>query len=302
MHISEAEIRNRYLTVSSEYNTTPLAVDDGWVEATREVGGSELEKVVQHLLKDGVFLDIGTGMGIAPRFVRQLGVRTISVDSLAAAGKSAIENVKLAGVEGYFCDVTREHIPLEEGTVDCVLFADVIEHLIHSPKPVLQEISRTLKPSGVCIATTPNATRLTVRLKVLMGYSNWANIDEYFDCDFHPGHHHEYTIQEYSNWANIEEYFACDFPAGHHPESTIEEFKAVFSKSGFDVADFVLYEDNLRNVKIEGRGDLKTQDRSRTKRESEPLLAMAGKRLLLSLTTLFPQLRSNMLLVARKPA
>ncbi len=275
MHISEAEIRNRYLTVSSEYNTTPLAVDDGWVHSPTELGLLELQKVVQHLPKNGVFLDIGTGMGIAPRFVRQLGVRTISVDSLAAAGKSAIENVKLAGVEGYFCDVTREHIPLEEGTVDCVLFADVIEHLIHSPKPVLQEISRTLKPSGVCIATTPNATRLTVRLKVLMGYSNWANIDEYFDCDFHAGHHHEYTI---------------------------EEFKAVFSKSGFDVADFVLYEDNLRNVKIEGLGDLKTQDRSRTKRESEPLLAMAGKRLLLSLTTLFPQLRSNMLLVARKPA
>ena len=256
-----------------EYNRTPLAVNDGWIHRPTEAGLLEIRALMKHLRKDGLFLDIGTGMGIVPRFVKGLGIHTISVDSEVAAGRSALENVRLAGVEALPCDVTKERLPVEDGTVDCVLFADVIEHLLHSPKPALMEIHRVLKPGGVCIATTPNALRLTVRLRVLAGYSNWANIDEYFDRDFHAGHHHEYTI---------------------------EEFKGAFTRTGFEIAEFALYEDSLRNVKIEGLRHLKTQDRSRSAVISEPFTVKIGKRLLRTLTDAFPRLRSNMLLTARK--
>ena len=103
-------------------------------------------------------------MGIAPRFVKKLGIRSISVDWPITGGYAAIENVQKAGVEGYFCEVGKESMPIEDESVDLVLLADVLEHLIHSPKPVLEEIRRILKPNGICIATTPNATRITVRI------------------------------------------------------------------------------------------------------------------------------------------
>lgn len=275
MNLTVPEIRDLYQAISDEYNTTPLAVEQGWFHKTTELGFMELRAIIKHLPESGVFIDIGTGKGIAPRFVKRLGARTISVDSLAAAGRSAVENVMLAGVEGYFCDVSCERIPVEDGTADCVLFADVIEHLLHSPKPVLHEIYRVLKPGGVCVATTPNSMRLTVRARVLVGQSNWHNIDDYFDQDFHPGHHHEYTI---------------------------DEFKRVFQKTGFEIGELILYEDSLRTVEVENMSDIKTQDRSRVGGKSEPLVARLGKKALLALTEVFPKLRSNMLLIVRKPS
>ncbi len=273
MHLTDNEIQRLYLDVSTEYNTSPLAVDDGWIHHISDFGLLEMKTLVKHLPKDGVLVDIGPGMGIAPRLAHKLGVRVITVDSRPAAGTSAIENVRMAGIEGYFCEVGRERIPVEDGIADCVFFADVIEHLASSPKPVLEEISRVLKRDGTCISSTPNACRLTVRLKMMMGYSNWPHINEFFDLDCHPGHHHEYTI---------------------------DEFQSVFNSTGLEVTEFVLYESNLRTVNIQGLHDLKTQDRSRTQRGTEPALATIGKKILLALTAMRPQLRSEMLLVARK--
>ncbi len=274
MQVSERDVHNRYLEVLGTYNATPLAVRDGWVQHPTNFGLIEVGTVARYLPEAGVLLDIGTGKGIVPRFAQTLGARVVSVDSLGAAGGSAIENVRQAGIEGHFCDILREPLPLEDAAADCVFFGDVIEHLLHSPKSALLEIRRVLKPGGVCIATTPNAMRLTVRLRVAAGFSNWGRIDEYFDGDFHAGHHHEYTI---------------------------EEFRGVFTRTGFEVAEFILYEDSLRTARLLGVDDLKTQGRSRVPPGREAFYVSAGKRLLLGVTGLLPRLRSNMLLVAKKP-
>ncbi len=275
MNLNETETKRIYEKVSEEYNKSPLSVNVGWYFIPNEFNLLELKQIIKYLpAQDGVFLDIGTGMGIAPRFVIKLGVRTISIDSRQTGG-SALENVKRVGVEGYYCDVEREQIPLQDKSVNCVLFADVIEHLIHSPKHIINEIYRILKPGGVCVATTPNATRLTVRLKVLMGYSNWANIWEYYDVPFNYGHHHEYTI---------------------------DEFKEVYHRNAFVITDFILYEGNLRYTKISNLSDIKTKTRKTVKInfKNEHHLFSFGKRILLFTTNIFPRLRSNMLLVARK--
>ena len=230
-------------------------------------------EIAKHLPANGVFVDIGTGMGIAPRFAKMLGAHAITLDS-SASGGGALDNVKAAGVVGYFCDVEHEALPIDSGTADVVLFGDVIEHMQNSPKPVLSEIFRILKPGGICLCSTPNAVRLTVRLKVLMGYTNWANIQEFFNEKSHFGHHHEYTT---------------------------DEIKFVFEKTGFEFCELVLYESHLREVKISTMSELKTQGRSRAWERSEPVFITIPKMVLLSLTEVFPRLRSNMLLVARKP-
>lgn len=273
MNLKLQQIKEMYLDVITEYNTTPLSRNDGWVYNWSDFGFIELQKIAKYLTMNGTFVDIGTGRGIAPRFVKKIKESVISFDSKSAAGSSAIENVKLANIQGEFCDMYNEKLPLSDNSSDLVFFGDVIEHLLHSPKPVLMEFNRILSKEGVVIATTPNACRLTVRLKMLLGYSNWANIYEFFDKDFHPGHHHEYTI---------------------------DEFKKIFELTGFEIVEFVLYEENLRSEKLKNFTDIKTQDRNWQKDKKDSLFGRIMKFLLLQITNIFPTLRSNMLIIARK--
>jgi SAM-dependent methyltransferase len=180
-----------------------------------------------------------------------------------------MNNAALAGVETLACDVTTTPLPIADASVDCILFADVIEHFAHSPRFALQDFHRVLKPGGVCVATTPNAVRLPVRLKMLLGYSNWPPITEYFDETFHAGHHHEYT------------------PA---------EFRDVFERAGFSVAEFKLF-GNTGEVD-KNSFDPATGASTSVSRGGNPLVGI-GKRSLGMVEKFVPTLRRDMLLVAR---
>lgn len=259
--------------VSSEYNRTPLATEEGWIHTPTECELREMLAVARCLPENGALLDIGTGRGIGPRFARELGAKVYSVDSVHSGGLSAIENVRMAGVECYFCDVLEEPLPFDGAIIDCVLFTDVIEHLLHSPKQVLREIRRVLKPGGFCVVTTPNATRLTVRLKVLLGLSNWSHVREYFEKPFHGGHHHEYTI---------------------------EEFRWAFETMNFTIVSFELFENNLRPVQIQSVDEIATRMRGKRVPRPEPLRFRLAKAPFIALTSMFRTLRSDMLMIGQK--
>lgn len=264
-----------YKETFEEYNKSKLATEMGFYYTPNDFTILQLKQIVKYLPgNDALLVDIGTGMGIAPRFVKKLGIRSISVDWPMTGGFVALETVKEAGVEGFYCEVGKEPIPIEDESADVVLLADVIEHLPHSPKPVLEEIKRILKPQGICIATTPNSTRLTVRLKVALGYSSWPRIFDYFDKDFHDGHHHEYTISE---------------------------FKEVFKRIDFIEKDFILYEKFLRYTQISSLKELKGNIRkNHSETVKSPLIIKIGKAALLFITKMFPNLSSEMLIVVQK--
>jgi SAM-dependent methyltransferase len=61
-----------------------------------------------------------------------------------------------------------DYLPLEDSSVDLVLFAHVIEHLYH-PLSVLREAARVLKPGGKLILSTDNAFLLGGLLNHLAG-------------------------------------------------------------------------------------------------------------------------------------
>jgi len=75
-----------YQAVSTEYNSTPLATDEGWIHSPTEFGLQEMIALAKYLPQNGVLVDIGTGRGIGARFGRKLGCRVISVDSPDAGG------------------------------------------------------------------------------------------------------------------------------------------------------------------------------------------------------------------------
>lgn len=273
MDIPIVELRTLYTETIEKYNTSALALEGKYVAMANEPKFRELVECVKYLpSRNATFLDIGTGMGIAPRFFRKLGCNSITVDNYVTGG-NALSNAMEAGVRGINCDIMNSPLPLEDESVDCILFADVIEHLIHSPKYPLAEFKRVLTVGGVCVATTPNAMRLSVRLRVLLGYSNWPFIGDYFDAAYHEGHHHEYTI---------------------------DEFKYAFTKSQFEIAQFILT-GTVASVNIASLGALQTRRRAGIARDSHthPLISIAKLPIYL-LERLFPVLRPGMILVARK--
>ena len=77
-----------------------------------------------------------------------------------------------------------------------VLCLDVIEHLHTSPKKILAEARRVLKPGGKLILTTPNLTTLKNRLYMLFGRTVYTDLDYWYNSEPFFGHVREYTVKE----------------------------------------------------------------------------------------------------------
>ncbi len=76
---------------------------------------------------------------------------------------------------------------------DLILLLDVIEH-IPKPKRLLKSIINLLNKDGRIFITVPNSVSIRKRLSVLVGKTNYANYDEFYDEDNYRGHWREYSI------------------------------------------------------------------------------------------------------------
>jgi 2-polyprenyl-3-methyl-5-hydroxy-6-metoxy-1,4-benzoquinol methylase len=260
--------------VVADYNKTQLAVEFPFLPAELPYHRLLVDLGLKYLPEEGrpAVLDIGTGRGICPRFFASRGIRTISLDFPATAGNTALECAAEAGVETHECDCSQDRFPLESESVNCVYLGDVIEHLPHSPKWMLSEIYRVLRRGGVCITSTPNAVRLTVRLKMLLGSSNWPRVNDYYDSLFHGGHHHEYTAAE---------------------------LLYVHERAGFRIVEMRMMELNALQAPIENLSDLQSGARDGAARRKALRFGMA-RRLLYAVSLAVPRLRGQMILVAQK--
>jgi SAM-dependent methyltransferase len=60
---------------------------------------------------------------------------------------------------------------IDDQSVDCVVSAEVLEHLYHHPAGYLAECWRILKPGGLLLLSTPNPCNLTRAVKLIAGRS-----------------------------------------------------------------------------------------------------------------------------------
>jgi SAM-dependent methyltransferase len=69
-----------------------------------------------------------------------------------------------------FPEISRlpAHVPLEDASVDVIILTEVLEHLVW-PHSVIQEASRLLRPGGILVGTTPNATNIGSVVKAVLG-------------------------------------------------------------------------------------------------------------------------------------
>jgi 2-polyprenyl-6-hydroxyphenyl methylase/3-demethylubiquinone-9 3-methyltransferase len=114
-----------------------------------------------------VLLDAGCGGGLLAPHVRGLGYRHVGVD-LRQAGLRQSAGRGVTAVAG---DVTA--LPLRTGSADVVVAGEILEHVTDLPGTVA-EVCRVLRPGGLVVLDTLNATRISRFITVTAG--EWLRI------------------------------------------------------------------------------------------------------------------------------
>ena len=125
-------------------------------------------------------LEIGSFYGIFSLSLKQMGFQVTVQDIPEFNNHPKIqERYHNAGI---ICDSLNLNDiiqPYDDQQFDIIVMCEVIEHLNFNPLPVLTELSRVMKPSGLFYVTTPNQTSLSKRFSFVCGKSIHHPI-EYF--------------------------------------------------------------------------------------------------------------------------
>ncbi len=111
-------------------------------------------------------LDIGCGAGGLGRALRQAGsaARLIGVEpdpALAAHAERHYDAV-------HRLDIERDVVPVEPGTLDVLVYGDVLEHL-RDPWGVLKRDAALLAPGGTLLVCVPNLEHWSFAARLLAG-------------------------------------------------------------------------------------------------------------------------------------
>jgi SAM-dependent methyltransferase len=83
------------------------------------------------------------------------------------ADREALEEAAKLGIETQWADLDRP-LELPDDSFDVVVAGELLEHL-RDPQRLVADVRRVLRPSGIFVASVPNAYRLKGRLLFLFG-------------------------------------------------------------------------------------------------------------------------------------
>lgn len=118
-------------------------------------------------------LDVGCGYATTSERLRRLGNHVTGIESSAqalAVASQRLDEIVSSDLHDF------EGIAAAFGSrrFDCIVFADVLEHLAW-PETVLQEYLRYLAPGGTVLVSLPNVGLWSVRLSLLAGRFEYAD-------------------------------------------------------------------------------------------------------------------------------
>ena len=124
-------------------------------------------KVREHVPVGGVVLDVGCGAGLVAERLADVDATYVGLDFtehslkyVADAFRDRDATLRTLWVRG-----DGERLPFRDGVVDVLVMSEVIEHLIQ-PELAVWELSRVMKPGGVFVMTTNNASEVPLRSPV----------------------------------------------------------------------------------------------------------------------------------------
>ena len=152
-------------------------------------------------------LDIGTGIGIVPLALGQIGISAQGLDyyifpeskneMFGLTDINMLQKIwNTSGLKILNKDIFDPKLPQTLEKYDVILSEATIEHL-KDPKKFLEQCRELLNPGGYILITTPNLATLIKRIRFLFGKSSYWPIDSFFkDGEKFTGHWREYTISE----------------------------------------------------------------------------------------------------------
>lgn len=109
-------------------------------------------------------LDVGCGFGGLGRELRSRGFSDLYGIEINPDATS-----KLQGIYSQYWigDIEKLALPLPEGSLDCIIFADVLEHLV-DPWVALHRYLRLLRSGGTVIISVPNVRNVALLYRLLV--------------------------------------------------------------------------------------------------------------------------------------
>lgn len=117
-------------------------------------------------------LDVGCSSGeLGSKLKEKLNVeKVIGIEFNEDAAKIASKNLD----EVFIGDAENINLPFENDYFDCIIYADILEHLIN-PWTVLQKHKKLLRSEGFIIVSIPNIRHIHTFSNLLRG--NWKYVD-----------------------------------------------------------------------------------------------------------------------------
>jgi SAM-dependent methyltransferase len=151
----------------------------------------------------GRLLDIGCGALDKTMVFSQLGYHSHGCDDFKDPWHTnpanlgpVLELASSFGVEVYAQD-DGYSVPWEKGTFDVVTMVNVIEHLVESPREILNFAGDYLRTGGLLVVAMPNSVNLRKRISVLLGKSNYTPVRGFYEyAGPWRGHIREFTPGE----------------------------------------------------------------------------------------------------------
>ena len=173
-----------------------LYLADGWkrIQVVLQILAGLREKGVHRVLELGSNPYMMTVL-MQRRFDFDLALANFFADGLDITGSVHVAELDGKRIEFPFrhFNIEREVFPYPDDSFDCVLFCEILEHLLVNPDYAVSEMSRVVRPGGYLVVSTPNATRLTNLYFLAMGRNIW---DWYSANGPYGRHNREFTLTE----------------------------------------------------------------------------------------------------------
>lgn len=199
--------------------------------AHRERYEADLRRV-QAIYRNGEVLEVGAAPCHFTAALALSGYPVVGVDIAPHRARLIIDRFALKVVKH---DVERRPLPFPDESFDCVVCAEVFEHLRVDPLLALSEINRVMRPGGRMLFTTPNlyAAQNILRFLAGRGLGNPVAAFTLLRDLGHMGHFREYSAGEVRRFLALANFTVktLDFAHYHYPKG----WKGRLGRIGFAI-------------------------------------------------------------------